>query len=60
MKKLIEEIENGIKEREELVKSSKYEYRTTWKTGIGSKSYIAKRIDLLREKLLEEKKRLKI
>jgi hypothetical protein len=52
MKELINEIENGIKEYNKLTTG----YNCV--KGIGSKAYITKRIDLLREKLLELKKNL--
>ena len=57
MKELLNDIEKGIEERNKLQKENKY-YITDVQ-GKGSKAYIIKRIDLLREKLLEVKKELK-
>ena len=51
MKELLDDIEKGIEERNK-----------SWNKdvqGKGSKAYIIKRIDILREKLLEIKKELK-
>ena len=53
MEKLLKEIINGIKKYE------KRENRWECIKGVGSKSYIIKRIDLLREELLDIKKSLK-
>lgn len=57
MKELINEIENGIKEYDRRknipYKDKKY---SDYSRGKGTKLYITKRIDLLREKLLEIKK----
>ena len=57
MKELLNDIEKGIEERKKLQKDNKYYYTDV--QGKGSKAYIIKRIDLLREKLLEVKKELK-
>ncbi len=52
MKDLLNEIEQGLKEYEKC--------KHGWGVhGKGSKSYVTKRIDLLREKLLDIKKSLK-
>ena len=53
MKELLQEILDGT----EQYKASNC--NRSWSRGIGSKSYIIKRIDLLREKLLELKRELK-
>lgn len=52
MEELIKEILQGAKEYE------KNKHNIVTPQGIGSKSYVTKRIDLLREKLLELKKSL--
>lgn len=52
MEELLKEIQQGVKE----YKNNDYNYDLI--KGKGSKSYITKRIDLLREKLLELKKSL--
>ena len=57
MKELLNDIEKGIEERNKLQKGK--EWYITEVKGKGSKAYITKRIDLLREKLLEVKKELK-
>jgi len=57
MKELLDDIEKGIEERNKLQKETKHNYTDV--QGKGSKAYIIKRIDLLREKLLEVKKELK-
>lgn len=53
MQELLQEILDGT----EQYKASNC--NSSWSRGIGSKSYIVKRIDLLREKLLELKRDLK-
>lgn len=52
MEELLKEIQQGVKE----YKNNTYNHDLN--KGKGSKSYITKRIDLLREKLLELKKSL--
>ena len=52
MQELLQEILDGT-EQYKLSNCNR-----SWSRGIGSKSYIIKRIDLLREKLLELKKDL--
>jgi hypothetical protein len=60
MKDLLNDIEKGIEERNKLQKLQKEsKYYIADVQGKGSKAYITKRIDLLREKLLEVKKELK-
>lgn len=65
MKELLEEIIKGIDYRKKDRPKRSYEYNgethyyIECNRGKGSKAYIIKRIDLLREKLLEEKKKLK-
>lgn len=56
METLLKEIIRGIKEYE---LNQKRPYNEQASRGIGTKLYITKRIDLLREQLLEIKKELK-
>lgn len=53
MEKLLKEIQEGIKEY------AKYNNNYSFIKGKGSKAYITKRIDILREELLQIKKDLK-
>ena len=65
MKELLNDIEKGIEFRKNRKPTASYEYQGKINyyiqdtQGLGSKAYIIKRIDLLREKLLEVKKELK-
>lgn len=57
MEKMLREIRNGIRKREHIkIKTGRnYVYGVK---GIGSKAYIIKRIDFVRDELLEMKKEL--
>ena len=60
MEKLLKEIIDGKKAYEDFLKErKKSQYWISNKQGKGSKQYIIKRIDLLREQLLELKKELR-
>lgn len=60
MEKLLKEIIDGKKAYEDFKKEKKtIDYYIPDKRGKGSKQYVIKRIDLLREQLLELKKELR-
>lgn len=56
MEELLKEIIKGKKELDKRKKGDYYMYADN--KGIGTKSYVTKRIDLLREQLLEMKKEI--
>ena len=58
LRELLNQIKDGVRERQRLSKSYSESYLWGIK-GKGSKQYISKRIDVLREELLEIKKGLK-